>query len=99
MDDAIREIATAFGKAVLDRDWKAAHSLLAPWLRTTLSVDGLRWFFEGGYRRTLLANGITVRHAPEHPEPEIGGSAETTSRPRATFASRNRGTAPRCRTK
>lgn len=77
MDDAIRETATAFGKAALDRDWAAAHSLLAPWLRTSLSVDDVRDFFENGCRATLLANDIEEEHFPEHPEPEVGGNGHT----------------------
>jgi hypothetical protein len=77
MDDAIREIATAFGKAALDRDWATAHSLLAPWLRTSLSVEDLREFFENGYRAILRESGIEEMFYPEYPEPEIGGNGHT----------------------
>lgn len=77
MDDAIRESATAFGKAALDRDWTTAHSLLAPWLRASLSADDLRAFFENGYRSTLREYNIVEMLYPEFPEPEVDGNGHT----------------------
>jgi hypothetical protein len=77
MDDAIREIATAFGKAALDRDWATAHSLLARWLRTSLSIEDLRDFFENGYRAILRGFDIQEMLYPEYPEPEVDGNGHT----------------------
>lgn len=74
MDDAIRDFGIDLGRRALARDWPGVRSLLAPWLRDTLTVDQVREFFEAEYRETLTANGIAVLHHPEHPEPAVDGN-------------------------
>jgi hypothetical protein len=74
MDDDIRLFGETLGQKALARDWPAVHQLLAPWLRTAISPDGVRAFFEDEYRATLEANGIEELHYPEYPEPSVDGN-------------------------
>jgi hypothetical protein len=74
MDDAIRTFADTLGRKALARDWSGVHQLLAPWMQSTVDVDGVRAFFEDEYRHTLAESEIHEMHYPAHPEPEIGGN-------------------------
>lgn len=74
MDDDIRVFGDALGRKALARDWSAVHELLAPWLRASLDVDGVRSFFEDEYRLTLQANGMEEIQYPEYPEPSVDGN-------------------------
>lgn len=53
MDPVIAEIGQRLAAAAIERDWAAAHATLAPWLQASISVDGVRQFFEDDYQRLL----------------------------------------------
>ncbi len=74
MDESIRSFVTGLGLEALARDWAAVHDMLAPWLRSSMTVDDVRTFFEDEYRATLKANDIDELHYPAYPEPEVGGN-------------------------
>jgi hypothetical protein len=74
VDDAVRSFGEDLGRRALGRDWAGVHSLLAPWMQRSMTVDDVRTFFESEYQGTLTANGIEQLHYPENPEPEIGGN-------------------------
>ncbi|MBN8561543.1 MAG: hypothetical protein J0L70_13515 [Leptolyngbya sp. UWPOB_LEPTO1] len=74
MDDDIRAFGETIGRKALARDWSAVHQLLASWLRATISLEGVRSFFEDEYRSTLAANGVEDLQYPEYLEPEVGGN-------------------------
>ena len=77
MDDDIREFGDQLGRRAIARDWNGVHTLLAPWLRSAVSVDEVRNFFEDEYREVLSANDIEDMHYPEHSEPQVGGNGFT----------------------
>ena len=79
MDDDIREFGERLGRHCLARDWDQVHQLLAPWLRPTLTPDGVREFFEAEYRKTLDANDIPAMHYPEYPDPGVDGNGFMTA--------------------
>lgn len=74
MDEDVRSFGTEIGRRAIARDWTGVHELLAPWMRQSLSVDGVRAFFEDEYRSTLEANGVEGMKYPGHPEPDLGGN-------------------------
>jgi len=74
MDDDVREFGMKLGRSAIARDWESVHEMLAPWLRPTLSVDGVQKFFEDEYQVTLNANGVEGEHSPGGPEPQIDGN-------------------------
>ena len=74
MEESIRSVATELGRMALARDWPGIYGMLAPWLRSRLTVDDVRAFFENEYRGTLEANEISGMHYPGYPEPEVGGN-------------------------
>jgi hypothetical protein len=74
MEDSIRDFVTDLGRKALARDWPAVHGMLAPWLRSRMSEDDVRAFFENEYRATLEASEVEGMRYPEHPEPEVGGN-------------------------
>jgi len=77
MQDNVREFGMDLGHKALGRDWTGVHGLLAPWLRRSIDVDGVRRFFEDEYRVILKYNGIEEMHYPEYPDPELGGNDHT----------------------
>ena len=77
MDDNVREFVTSLGERILERDWTAAHAMLAPWLRGRMTPDDVRAFFEDEYKSALEACGIDELHYPAHPEPQVGGNSHT----------------------
>ena len=77
MDDDVRAFGIELGRKALARDWQAVHAMLAPWMRSSQSVDDVRKFFEDEYRATLEANNIQGSHYPGHPEPGIDGNSHT----------------------
>ena len=77
MDEDIREFGLNLGRAALGRSWATVHGMLAVWLRTTLSIDDVRRFFEYEYQATLRANQINELKYPEHPAPTVDGNAFT----------------------
>src|SRR5262245_32674876 len=74
MDDDVRALGDAVGRAALARDWAGVHRQLAPWLRQAMSVDQVRAFFLDEYRLTLAESGIDGEHYREYPDPELGGN-------------------------
>jgi len=74
MDDDIRGLGETLGRNALARDWAAVHQLLAPWLRTFITVEDVRSFFEDEYRATLQANGVDHLQYPEYPDPAVDGN-------------------------
>jgi hypothetical protein len=74
MEDSIRDFVTDLGRKALARDWPAVHGMLAPWLRSRMSEDDVRAFFENEYRATLEASQVEGMHYPDYPEPEVGGN-------------------------
>ena len=78
MEDAIRRFAVELGERALAQDWPTVRSMLAPWLRATMTDDDVRAFFEDEYRASLEANEIDGMHYPDYPEPEVGGTRTDT---------------------
>jgi hypothetical protein len=74
MEDSIRDFVTDLGRKALARDWPAVHGMLAPWLRSRMSEDDVRAFFENESRATLEASQVEGMHYPDYPEPEVGGN-------------------------
>lgn len=74
MDEDVRSFGTELGRRALARNWTGVHELLAPWLQRSVSVDGVRAFFEDEYRSILAENGIEELDYPAYPEPEVGGN-------------------------
>jgi len=74
MDDDIRLFGETLGRHVLAREWESVHSLLAPWLQVTMSIDKVREFFENEYRSILEETGVQELHYPEYPEPSVDGN-------------------------
>jgi hypothetical protein len=74
MDDDIRALGESLGKRALARDWAGVHELLAPWIRRTLTVEGVRSFFEDEYRAALKESGVEELQYPEYPEPSVDGN-------------------------
>ena len=74
MDKDIRKFGEEIGKRALARDWAGVHALLAPWLQKSITVDGVRAFFEDEYRLALKEANIEGMHYPGYPEPEVGGN-------------------------
>jgi hypothetical protein len=77
MEESIRRFAVGLGQEALAQNWLAVHSMLAPWLRTIMTTDDVRAFFEDQYRATLEASGIDELHYPGYPEPDVGGNSHT----------------------
>ena len=70
MDDDVRAFGVELGRKAVERDWVGVHAMLAPWLRSSWSVDRVQRFFEDEYRATLEANAAEGVHYPEYPEPQ-----------------------------
>jgi len=77
MDDEVRAFGTELGRKALERGWAGVHSMLAPWLRVSWSVERVQRFFEDEFRATLEANGAEGVHYPEYPEPQLDGNGFT----------------------
>ena len=67
MDALISDFGQRLAAAAIERKWSAVHAMLAPWLQASMSVDGVRKFFEDDYQRLLEQNGIKEHHYPKVP--------------------------------
>ena len=74
MDDDVRAFGIDLGQKAIKRDWPGVHEMLAQWLRSKLTPDDIRVFFEDSYREMLKENGIADMYYPEYPDPEVGGN-------------------------
>jgi hypothetical protein len=74
MDEETRAFGEQLGKAALARDWAGVHAMLAPWLRSSLSVDNVRAFFEDEYRSALAESKVDALEYPGYPEPSVDGN-------------------------
>jgi hypothetical protein len=86
MEDDIRAFGIDLGQKAIKRDWPGVHEMLAPWLRSKLTPDDIRIFFEDSYRQMLKENGIADMYYPEYPDPK---SAAMISRTPPNSASRS----------
>src|SRR5215218_5082050 len=75
LKDEYRAIADRFAKAIVEKDYEAAHRTFAAWLRDAVTVDELREIVEKEVRETLDANDLPEdRHPADY---EIGWNTST----------------------
>jgi hypothetical protein len=78
LNEEERAFGSELGKKALAKDWQGVHSMLAPWMRSAVSVDDVRAFFEDEYRQMMDEWEVKgeLRY-PEYPDPELGGNRFT----------------------
>jgi hypothetical protein len=75
MEEAYKQFADAFAKAVVAKDYHTAHSMLADWLKPSLTPARLQEMVEREIRETCEAAELEEMAYPDHWE--VDGNSST----------------------